>query len=230
MENNKIKIKDLIEELRTRIKQLESFPDEYSFLIGVVDLANWLLNKEEFKPLWDCLDNSRDQEISIQKEEHNAFEIYAHLKQLLALRQENNWQWQLKSWGEKFGRSFYTPRLYILANFIEETIQSRQESSFDSENNILFVGSKQVKIPSDSNQSSLCKVIFQNKLSKKKTWTWDEIFEIWEGREPSEEDKGSWRKIYGAAREVNQKVLGATGIADFFITSTKTVQLNPEYV
>jgi len=90
---------------------------------------------------------------------------------------------------------------------------------------ILFMD-KEIDIPSNTNQDSLCKVIFEDRGSLRKEWNCDEIVEKW-GDSPKKTD---WRKVYNAAREVNTKVAIETGEKDLFIVRTLTTTLNPKYL
>lgn len=99
---------------------------------------------------------------------------------------------------------------------------------FNVERSILVINGTEVKIPENTNQHYLCKTIFKNDKSRKTTWSWDEIMEDW--KDDFSEDKKLWRKVYEAAREVNLKVKGETMIEKLFITTTKSVKLNPTFL
>lgn len=92
----------------------------------------------------------------------------------------------------------------------------------------MFLG-KEIVIPSDTNQESLCKVLFKDKKSMCKVWDWDEMLEKWGDEYTGAYEKRDWRKVYDAAREVNQKVAAKTAVEDLLIATAKTVAVNPKY-
>ena len=109
------------------------------------------------------------------------------------------------------------------------TEENKIKSHFNPYTTEIGLVGKSIKIPPNTNQFYLCKTIFKNGVSKKKKWTWDEILEDW-GERDIKTEKSYWRKVYSAAREVNQKVAVETSLKDFFLTSTLTVQLNPKFI
>jgi hypothetical protein len=81
--------------------------------------------------VFDVFKNFIDTETEIKKKnKFSPLETYVYLKQLLTLREQNDWRWQLKEWRRLFGKDFYTPRLYELSNFLESYF-SRQENLED---------------------------------------------------------------------------------------------------
>ncbi len=90
----------------------------------------------------------------------------------------------------------------------------------------ILMKNKVIKIPPNSNQDELCKIVLKDKKSIYKNWSYDEIMEIW----GEEYDKSMARKIYSAAREINEKIAIETGIKNFFITTLKTLQINPTLI
>jgi len=105
------------------------------------------------------------------------------------------------------------------------TKQTDNHAEFDPRTSKIKLLRKVVPIPKNTDQFELCSVIFKNQLSKEKEWSNDEILEKW----GSNFEKSQWRKVYSAAREINQKVATKTTIADLLLVTTKTVQLNPSY-
>jgi len=99
--------------------------------------------------------------------------------------------------------------------------------SYNETSYTIWFKDKDIPIPPNSNQNSLCKVIFKNKSSLRKEWSWDEMLEKWGG---SYEDKEAWRKVYNAGREVNKKVAIETGVKDFLIVKKLTIAVNPNYL
>jgi len=100
-------------------------------------------------------------------------------------------------------------------------------SSYNEISHTISFKNKEIPIPPNSNQSSLCKVVFKNTRSLQKEWSWDEMLEEWGG---SFEGKDLWRKVYNAGREVNKKIAIETGIKDFFIAKKLTIALNPKHL
>ena len=55
MENKNKNFQFLIDEFRTRISQLKDYSDE-DYIIGVVNIANWLFRIRDFEPAFDYLE------------------------------------------------------------------------------------------------------------------------------------------------------------------------------
>lgn len=108
-----------------------------------------------------------------------------------------------------------------------EKLTENKSASFDMTMSKIVIGNKTIDIKQDTNHWELCRCIFKNASSKKKLWNNDELLEKWGGGFESNDSK---RKVYDAAREINQKIAQETDIKDFFIFTTKTVQLNPKYL
>lgn len=83
-----------------------------------------------------------------------------------------------------------------------------------------------IQIPADTDQDALCRILLKDGASMKKVWPMDELQEEVLGTF----DSSNWRKVYNAAREINQKVAVKTSITDFLIITTKTIALNPKYL
>lgn len=92
--------------------------------------------------------------------------------------------------------------------------------------NILFQG-KSIPITANTYQDSICSIAFKNKVAMTKQWSWDEIFEE---RGELNPEKGWWRKIYMAGREINDKIAIQTGIKDLLIVKKRTIAVNPKYL
>lgn len=91
---------------------------------------------------------------------------------------------------------------------------------------IKFMG-KEIEIPLNTNLEMVARVVLKNVENMKRKWSWDEIVE--ENRDSI--DLFDDRKIYIAARAINDKVAQATAIKDFLICKpTSTVQLNPVFL
>lgn len=90
---------------------------------------------------------------------------------------------------------------------------------------VSFMG-KDIQIPKDSKQSDLCRIILEDVVAMKKRWQWDEIAEQWE----RDFDESYSKKVYTAAKSVNDKVAIETTIKNFFIVNMSSVQLNPKFI
>jgi len=101
--------------------------------------------------------------------------------------------------------------------------------SYNSTSGHLNFNRKTISIPKDTYQDALCRVLLKDKKSMRKVWVWDEILDEWGGKYQYD-DKQAWRKVYNAAREVNQKVATETATKDFLIVKTKEIAVNPKYL
>jgi hypothetical protein len=104
--------------------------------------------------------------------------------------------------------------------------QSSQLSApnFDEPSCSIIFGNKLIPIPRSSNQELLCKSLFKN-LSRQ--WEWSELLEDWGDEEWTKE---GWRKIYEAARAINEHVAKKTTVEDFLLNSKKVTAVNPKYL
>lgn len=102
----------------------------------------------------------------------------------------------------------------------------KTQASFDPILSKINLSGNTVPIPKNTDQFDLCNAIFKNSSSKQKEWSFDEMFEEW----GSNFELSQWRKVYNAAREINQKVAAKTMIDNLLLVTTKTVQLNPSYL
>ncbi len=102
---------------------------------------------------------------------------------------------------------------------------------FDAGRSILKFAGKEVVIDKAkaNRQHLLCKSIFKNMASMRKVWSWDELVEDW-GDSKKIYGKNGWRKVYGPANEINDKVAIETGIKDLLEVTTKTVCVNLLYL
>lgn len=110
--------------------------------------------------------------------------------------------------------------------------------AYDKANHSLVIGSNTVRFnKDDSNQAELCRILFNNQESTKKSWDREEILEGWgypEDRIYNSNGKlleTNRLKVYQTAEKINNKVMKATQgkIIDLLIYSTKTVSVNKKY-
>ncbi len=117
----------------------------------------------------------------------------------------------------------------VKKSFENETSLTSTDStspSFDPVRCSINFKGKEIQIPQDSNQSGICKAVFKNKSSMNKLWNWDEIVEAW-GDKP---EPTYWRKVYNAARTINETIATKTTINDLLLITTKTIRVNPSYL
>lgn len=102
-----------------------------------------------------------------------------------------------------------------------------EEVKYNKKTAELIIDNKTIKIMADTNQHYLCKILFANKTSIKRTWEIDEIVEAM--GEYHDIQKGWTKKIYNTVRHLNQKIKAETGIDNFILHHNKTVLVNPKY-
>jgi hypothetical protein len=95
--------------------------------------------------------------------------------------------------------------------------------TFNKENSKITFADKLLKVPYDSNQYYVCKVLFSN---TKKRWENDEIVEKIFPEVGFEEVNKYWRKVYDAIRGLNEKSQQEFGF-DIVIFEAKTCRINP---
>lgn len=122
-------------------------------------------------------------------------------------------------------------RRLTLENLRSDKSQQFENPKFDPARSILKFADKEILIDktADSNQHSFCKTLFKDMTSMRQIWNWDEMLESW-GDDPDGFNKQSWRKVYNAAIEVNNKVAIETGIKDLLDFTTKTTCVNLSYL
>lgn len=148
------------------------------------------------------------------------------LKEGVSKPHENTYQgWEIPSVGSSRSNyiTFQVPTATIqlkkkLINLIEPNL------SYESYR-LSFKG-KEIPIP-EGDQDALCRVLFKDKKSMSKHWSYDQILEAWGG---NYEDKDAWRKVYNAGREINKKVALSTTINDLIGVKTRTTFINPKYL
>lgn len=91
----------------------------------------------------------------------------------------------------------------------------------------LMIDGKIVQLTPGTKQSDLCSVIFRDKESLQRTWHFDDIVEAI--GEDSSNDR-LCRNFYDVARAVSSNIRQVTLKPNFFITTTSTVTVNPEYL
>lgn len=95
---------------------------------------------------------------------------------------------------------------------------------FDADKSILIIGDKKIKIKKFSDQYHLLRIIFESESEFQQEWFFSEIAERYDS-----EANLSDKKFYNAVYQLNQKVARETGIKDYFITTSQSFKINPEY-
>ncbi len=98
--------------------------------------------------------------------------------------------------------------------------------AYDPNTGILVIRNKKINIKLNTDQSELCKVIFQSHNSLKKVWNYDELAKKW-GENPIDI---KWRRFYQAGREINKKIAMKASFNDFFICKKTSVSINTLYL
>ncbi len=110
-----------------------------------------------------------------------------------------------------------------LAGTIERTPSSFKETKFDFGISILYIGDQKIKITKHTRQYEVLRIIFKD---REKDWQFSEIEE-----EIDRESKSyNWKNLYNIVYQIDKNVALATGIKDFFITTTQSVKINPKYI
>jgi len=102
-----------------------------------------------------------------------------------------------------------------------------RKPSYDSKAGVLSFAGKKIEISPNTNQGSLCNVLFGDEKSIAKEWSWYEVIEGWGDRHPN---KSMCMKVYYAGREVNKKVAIKTTISDLLIVKKRSISVNPKYL
>lgn len=91
---------------------------------------------------------------------------------------------------------------------------------------VLTFSGQNIQIPLNSIEANLCEIIFKNKQSMQKQWSWDLIAEF----SGNEADNKQRYVVYRAAKRVRDKVAKKTKIEDFLLVTTQTIQVHPDYI
>jgi len=106
-------------------------------------------------------------------------------------------------------------------------VKGIQTPQYDISTGVITFMGKSIEIPLNTNMEMVCRVVLKNVVNMKRKWSWDRIVE--ECRENV--DVFTSRKIYTAARAINEKVAQETAVKDFLLAKPlTTVQLNPLFL
>lgn len=152
--------------------------------------------------------------------------------------------------GEDMG-DFYSPRMQQFRAIIRREMPKKLETlrhvraelkkgirrhiklGFDAANSVLYVRGQPIKISRSSGQFELLRTLLVNPDEVGKEWSLSELVELIDGISELDKSKKGWKeyrkKYYNAAYEIRGKVAVA-GYPDFFITTSRTVQIAPQYL
>ncbi len=71
----------------------------------------------------------------------------------------------------------------------------------------------------------MLEIIFKNKENAGKDWQFSEIAELIDN-----EADFDWKKLYNIADAIKKHIAIETGIKDFFMLTTQSVRINPQYL
>lgn len=129
----------------------------------------------------------------------------------------------------------YKYYLDLLHFFIKEAVFELKKQKevkkykweYDPNNAVFTVNSKKVNLRKESFRAKMLELITKNQKNIKKIWYWDEIAEKIEKLKDEEKLKN---KIYETGRDINEIIASKTGITNFLIVKTQTIQINPVYL
>lgn len=128
---------------------------------------------------------------------------------------------------------YYCAKFILLPktfDYLKETIEKIQATltksvSFDEEKSVLIIGKNEIEIRKNSNQFYILKAIFESNLDD--NIQFDELGEKIDYEKNEEKTDKYW---YNHIDPIKKKIFAQTGIDDFFITQTHSVQINPKYI
>ena len=101
---------------------------------------------------------------------------------------------------------------------------------FIPQSSTLNINGIPIRIGVNNNQEEICRVLFKNVSSVKKSWSLDEFAEELGYGYDEYDIKKFEDKIYQAVRRLNDKVAKETGIKTFVICSSKNLVINPKII
>lgn len=181
--------------------------------------------EEVGKSLSDTLSSAAKSIQSFKIPDFN-FKIPSIYDDISILHDDEHWEQVAESIGKKNREEAEIRRLQleVLRKQINDT--TPKNPLYNIKTSVLTFAGTNIQIPLNTKQESLCKVILKSREAMEKQWSWDEICEEWEN-EPDENQRGI---IYRAGKRVRDLVARKTGIPDFLIVTTKTIQVHPLYL
>lgn len=109
---------------------------------------------------------------------------------------------------------------------------SSTQASYDGLSGTVTVDGKQVKLRKDSFRANLLSLLFKNKTSLTKEWSWDELIAKIEGIDINDTQtlKANKNRFYTACDGLTKHIASKIGVNDLLIFNKSTVQINPKYI
>lgn len=122
----------------------------------------------------------------------------------------------------------FTKETLIEVNKKIQVQQKRQNWTYDPATGVFYIDGKIAQFKKNSLRAKILELITKTNENKKKTWSWDELFETIESIE--EASREYQNKVYYACKGINEYVASKTGVTDFLIVTTKNICINPVYL
>lgn len=116
----------------------------------------------------------------------------------------------------------------VRLNKLHELLRSEAPTRTDLQRGVVVLNGKPIKISNGRETNAL---LLLKTLSEEPARDWwnDEIYEKWEGEHWHEAMKRSPKRVYTAARELNDK-FAREGVPNFIQCDTKKFRINPRYL
>ncbi len=116
-------------------------------------------------------------------------------------------------------------RAVFVVNVLKEQDNKVSKSSFDRALSVLKIDGLEIKIKKESQQYYFLDAVFDDPA---RLWHFPDLKDVIDGAD----DKEDWKKWYNVALAIRDKALVASKgeFAGFFITTTKSVQIDPKYL
>lgn len=103
-----------------------------------------------------------------------------------------------------------------------------KEIVFSDRTSKLHIDSIEIPLQPNTNEELLCGIVFKNLTTASRLWNTDEIVE--EMGEDIEQTRTWKKRIYQTARQLNEKIVLATGLKEFLVYTMSTLCVNPIYL
>lgn len=106
------------------------------------------------------------------------------------------------------------------------------QATYNQSSGMLSIDNKHVKIRKDSFRANLLVLLFKNKSSRNKEWSWDEIIAQIEGINVNDTQtlKANKKKFYPACDGLSKHIASKIGVNDLLIFNKSSVRINRKYV
>lgn len=109
-----------------------------------------------------------------------------------------------------------------------DSTKVKAKVNYNAQKSELDIEGKKVQFKKDSFRAKLLGTLLKDEKSRKKEWSWDEIYEQIENIEPQGDTEK--RKVYEAGKGIVEQIASKIGIQKFLIYSTNTTRINPTYL